>query len=155
MRKCWSALGRSPACTCYWCVGGAIAVTDQEVPVAVWFRNNTPPNVATTWGRKGKKIRTMHEQTPFLQLSSLSSVPPHWHRTQPGGSWPVSLGKVVSRLLSTCPEYKGGHRKAGMELTATRQITSTNGDSNGTYLAWLLWVIELKYAKPFRTMPDA
>lgn len=42
-----------------------------------------------------------------------------------------------------------------MELTATRQITSTNGDSDGTYLAWLLCVIELKYAKPFRTMPDA
>ena len=50
----------------------------------------------------------------------------------------MSLGKVVAGFFLHALEYKGGHRRAGMELTATRQITSTNGDSNGTYLAWLL-----------------
>lgn len=60
--------------------GGAIALTDQEVPVAVQAvqtRNYTHANAVTTWERSRKKIKTVQEQiSPFLQLSSLSSVPP-------------------------------------------------------------------------------
>lgn len=40
-------------------------------------RNYTYANAASTWGRSGKKIETIQEHiSPFLQLSSLSSVPP-------------------------------------------------------------------------------
>lgn len=43
-----------------------------------------------------KKIKTV--QNKFLPSSSFQSLlsTSHWHRTQPEGSWPVSLGNVVA-----------------------------------------------------------
>lgn len=54
--------------------------------------------------------------------------------------------KAVTREPGTCilqastpaMRDKGEHRRAGMEMAANRQITSTNGDNDGTHLKSLL-----------------